>query len=176
MINEENGKEMENSEKISDLNDLFKRTYEFDIFKYVSRGLIKSQQNYEILLNELKFENSKIKEEISLLKSEINELKVNLNSNNQTHGNKEGKNNINEDIQNLKLENEIKEQNNNNLRKTKNDKGGYTNINLSKDTLSNKNKTIQNSDILDVNKNSNHENEANDEKEIEKTNESIIKL
>ena len=174
MINDENGKEMDNSEKISDLNDLFKRTYEFDIFKYVSRGLIKSQQNYEILLNELKLENSKIKEEISLLKSEINELKV--NSNNQTHENKDGKNNINEDIQNLNLENDIKEQNNKYLRKTKNDKGGYTNINLSNDTLSNKNKTIQNNDILDINKDSNDENKANDEKVIEKTNESLIKL
>ena len=174
MINDENGKEMDNSEKISDLNDLFKRTYEFDIFKYVSRGLIKSQQNYEILLNELKLENSKIKEEISLLKSEINELKV--NSNNQTHENKDGKNNINEDIQNLNLENDIKEQNNKYLRKTKNDKGGYTNINLCNNTLSNKNKTIRNNDILDINKDSNDENKANDEKVIEKTNESLIKL
>ena len=174
MINDENGKEMDNSEKISDLNDLFKRTYEFDIFKYVSRGLIKSQQNYEILLNELKSENSQIKEEISLLKSEINELKV--NSNNQTPENKDGKNNINEDIQNLNLENDIKEQNNKYLRKTKNDKGGYTNINLSNDTLSNKNKAIQNNDILDINKGSNDDNKANNEKEIEKTNESLIKL
>ena len=167
MINDENGKEMDNSEKILDLNDLFKRTYEFDIFKYVSRGLIKSQQNYEMLLNELKLENSKIKREITLLKSEINELKE--NKNNQIHENKKDKNNIDKNIPNLNLEIDNKEQNNKNLRKNKSDNGGYTNINLSNDTLSNKNKTIQKTDILDKNKDIN-------EKEMENTHESLIKL
>ena len=167
MINDENGKEMDNSEKILDLNDLFKRTYEFDIFKYVSRGLIKSQQNYEMLLNELKLENSKIKREITLLKSEISELKE--NKNNQIHENKKDKNNIDKNIPNLNLEIDNKEQNNKNLRKNKSDNGGYTNINLSNDTLSNKNKTIQKTDILDKNKDIN-------EKEMENTHESLIKL
>ena len=167
MINDENGKEMDNSEKILDLNDLFKRTYEFDIFKYVSRGLIKSQQNYEMLLNELKLENSKIKREITLLKSEINELKE--NKDNQIHENKKDQNNIDTNIPNLNLEIDNKEQNNKNLRKNKSDNGGYTNINLSNDTLSNKNKTIQKTDILDKNKDIN-------EKEMENTHESLIKL
>ena len=167
MINDENEKEMDNSEKILDLNDLFKRTYEFDIFKYVSRGLIKSQQNYEISLNELKLENSKIKEEISLLKSEINEIKA--NTTNQIHENKNRQNSIETNIQNINLEIDNKKQNNKNLRKTKSDNGGYTNINLSNDTLSNKNKIMQKTDILDINKDIN-------EKDTENTHESLIKL
>ena len=167
MINDENEKEMDNSEKILDLNDLFKRTYEFDIFKYVSRGLIKSQQNYEISLNELKLENSKIKEEITLLKSEINEIKA--NTNNQIHENKNRQNSIETNIQNINLEIDNKKQNNKNLRKTKSDNGGYTNINLSNDTLSNKNKIMQKTDILDINKDIN-------EKDTENTHESLIKL
>ena len=79
MINEENETETKNDGNLLDLDDLFKRTYEFDILKYVSRGLIKSQQNYELTLKELKSENSKIKEEISLLKKEIDILKDNKN-------------------------------------------------------------------------------------------------
>ena len=61
MINGENESEINNYQNISDLNDLFQRTYEFDIFKYVSRGLIKSQQNYETQLTELKLDNLKTK-------------------------------------------------------------------------------------------------------------------
>ena len=54
MKNAEKEKEINNPLNNLDLNDLFQRTYEFDIFKYVSRGLIKSQQNYENQLKELK--------------------------------------------------------------------------------------------------------------------------
>ena len=167
MFNVQNEKEVNNDEKISDLNDLLQRTYEFDIFKYVSRGLIKSQQNYEISLNELKLENSKIKEEIALLKSEINEIKA--NTTNQIHENKNKQNNIDTNIQNINLEIDNKNLNNKNLRKTKSDNGGYTNINLSNDTLSNKNKIMQKTDILDINKDIN-------EKDTENTHESLIKL
>ena len=75
MKNEEKQKEKEKEKEINnnnqnnlDLNDLFQRTYEFDIFKYVSRGLIKSQQNYENQLNELKLQNLKTKKQILSLK------------------------------------------------------------------------------------------------------------
>ena len=60
--------EINNNQNNLDLNDLFQRTYEFDIFKYVSRGLIKSQQNYENQLNELKLQNLKTKKQILSLK------------------------------------------------------------------------------------------------------------
>ena len=82
MKNEEKQKEKEkeinnNNQNNLDLNDLFQRTYEFDIFKYVSRGLIKSQQNYENQLNELKLQNLKTKKQILSLKKEIELLKGN---------------------------------------------------------------------------------------------------
>ena len=48
MKNAEKEKEINNPLNNLDLNDLFQRTYEFDIFKYVSRGLIKSQQIMKI--------------------------------------------------------------------------------------------------------------------------------
>ena len=77
MKNAEKEKEINNPLNNLDLNDLFQRTYEFDIFKYVSRGLIKSQQNYENQLKELKLENLKTKKEVSSLKYEIELLKGN---------------------------------------------------------------------------------------------------
>ena len=73
----EKEKEINNNQNNLDLNDLFQRTYEFDIFKYVSRGLIKSQQNYENQLNELKLQNLKTKKQILSLKKEIELLKGN---------------------------------------------------------------------------------------------------
>ena len=99
MINEENETETKNDGNLLDLDDLFKRTYEFDILKYVSRGLIKSQQNYELTLKELKSENSKIKEEISLLKKEIDILKDNKNQ--YISRNKIEYDNIKNDVKNL---------------------------------------------------------------------------
>ena len=65
----------------------FQRTYEFDIFKYVSRGLIKSQQNYENQLNDLKLQNLKTKKQILSLKKEIELLKGNNPNYNSTENN-----------------------------------------------------------------------------------------
>ena len=92
MKNEEKQKEKEkeinnNNQNNLDLNDLFQRTYEFDIFKYVSRGLIKSQQNYENQLNELKLQNLKTKKQILSLKKEIELLKGNNPNYNSTENN-----------------------------------------------------------------------------------------
>ena len=126
MNNGENEKEDNNLQNISDLNDLFQRTYEFDIFKYVSRGLIKSQQNYETKLTELKLENLKTKKELSLLKDEIELLKGNINK--PIQENKNEKNNLDIDIQNLTDELENKKQNNKNLGKFDTNKEGYNNI------------------------------------------------
>ena len=182
MINAENEKEMDNPEKISDLNDLFKRTYEFDIFKYVSRGLIKSQQNYEILLKELKSENLNIKNDILLLKEEINNLKEKANTNFFTTENKVEEKDKGVNIQNLTIDLQNKKQNYKNSRKNINEKRSYTNNNINDDSDSNKNKTLQKSTLQDINKSenknsdNNYENKNTDEKEMENTNTSMIKL
>ena len=175
MINSENEKEINNNQNNSDLNDLFQRTYEFDIFKYVSRGLIKSQQNYETKLNELQLENLKTKKEISSLKNEIELLKGNINIPNS-------ENNFDKDIQNLTDEIEKKKKNINNISKNDNIQGGYNNINLNIETHSNKNKKGQKIMSSDIIKDENiysdivGENKNIDEKEAENSNESMIKM
>lgn len=180
MNNGENEKEDNNLQNISDLNDLFQRTYEFDIFKYVSRGLIKSQQNYETKLTELKLENLKTKKELSLLKDEIELLKGNINK--PIQENKNEKNNLDIDIQNLTDELENKKQNNKNLGKFDTNKEGYNNINYNLENNSSKNRKRRNgtnSDFIkDEHMNSNdiEENKYNEEKEGENSNESMIKM
>ena len=121
MINGENEKEINNYQNNSDLNDLFQRTYEFDIFKYVSRGLIKSQQNYETKLNELNLENLKITKQLSSLKNEIELLKGNINF-------PSSENNSEKDIKNSSDEIEKKKKNINNITKNDYNQGGYNNI------------------------------------------------
>ena len=175
MINGENEKEINNNQNNSDLNDLFQRTYEFDIFKYVSRGLIKSQQNYETKLNELQLENLKTKKEISSLRNEIEHLKGNTNNPNS-------ENNLDKDIQNLTDEIEKKKKNINNISKNDNIQGGYNNINLNIESHSNKNKKGQKIMSSDIIKDENiysdivGENKNIDEKEAENSNESMIKM
>ena len=175
MINGENEKEINNYQNNSDLNDLFQRTYEFDIFKYVSRGLIKSQQNYETKLNELNLENLKIKKELSSLKNEIELLKGNINF-------PSSENNSEKDIKNSSDEIEKKKKNINNITKNDHNQGGYNNINLNKENHSNKNnkgQKIMSSDIIkDENIYSDivGENKFVDEKDVENSNESVIKM
>ena len=103
-------KEINNPLNNLDLNDLFQRTYEFDIFKYVSRGLIKSQQNYENQLKELKLENLKTKKEVSSLKYEIELLKGNPIKNTKENINK----NLDKEIKDITNEIEKKKEINNN--------------------------------------------------------------
>ena len=180
MINAENEKEVNKDEKISDLNDLLQRTYEFDIFKHVSRGLIKCQQNYEIKLNELKEENLTIKKEMSLLKAEIEILKGKTNQLN--YDIKNDHNEIDIDIQNIKEEIKNKHQDNKIFRRNQNNEGGYNNINLTIDSHLNKNKKGQNEFNSEINKDENIYSDAidgnkfNDEKDGENSNESMIKM
>ena len=77
MINGENNYMEYNTdyEYVADLNELFQKTFEFDILKYVTRGLIKNQQKYENELIEIKLDNLKSQKEIALLHEEINILK-----------------------------------------------------------------------------------------------------
>ena len=177
MFNVQNEKEVNNDEKISDLNDLLQRTYEFDIFKYVSRGLIKSQQNYGIKLNELKEENMEIKKEMSLLKKEIEMLKGKANKLN--YDIKNDHNEIAEDIQNIKEEIKNKHQDNKILGRNE---GGFSNINLSIDSHLDKSKKGKKQFDSHNNKDENiysddiEENKYNDEKEGENSNESMIKM
>ena len=110
MKNAEKEKEINNPQNYLDLNDLFQRTYEFDIFKYVSRGLIKSQQNYENQLKELKLENLKTKKEVSSLKYEIELLKGNPIKNTKENINK----NLDKEIKEITNEIEKKKEINNN--------------------------------------------------------------
>ena len=56
---------------ITDLNELFEKTLEFDIIKCVLQGILRNQQNYENKLIELKLENLKNQKEISLLNEEM---------------------------------------------------------------------------------------------------------
>ena len=182
MINEENGKE-NNYEIISDLNDLFKRTYEFDIFKYVSRGLIKSQQNYENKLDKLKLDNLNTKKELLILKEEIENLKGEKNQ--QISDYKNYENNINDEIK--KLTDEIKNKKRemlfiNNLEKNNDIYGGYNNINLKAEDYTNNNKKrnktkkINKSKEDNINSYSIEENKLLDEKKEENSQESKIKL
>ena len=182
MINEENEKE-NNYEIISDLNDLFKRTYEFDIFKYVSRGLIKSQQNYENKLDKLKLDNLNTKKELLILKEEIENLKGEKNQ--QISDYKNYENNINDEIK--KLTDEIKNKKRemlfiNNLEKNNDIYGGYNNINLKAEDYTNinkkrnKTKKINKSKEDNINSYSIDENKLLDEKKEENNQESMIKL
>ena len=171
MINEENETETKNDGNLLDLDDLFKRTYEFDILKYVSRGLIKSQQNYELTLKELKSENSKIKEEISLLKKEIDILKDNKNQ--YISRNKIEYDNIKNDIKNLTDDvGKIKQKNKNFLSNIHNQKS-FTDINFYKHEQLNKNINRLKRNISDNNRD---KNKLIDEKEIENSNDSIVQL
>ena len=56
---------------ITDLNELFEKTLEFDIIKCVLQGILKNQQNYENKLIELKLEILKNQKEISSLYEEM---------------------------------------------------------------------------------------------------------
>ena len=76
MINGDNNYNNE-FEYVADLNELFQKTFEFDILTYVTRGIIKNQQTYEDKLIEIKLENLKTQKEIALLYEEINKLKNN---------------------------------------------------------------------------------------------------
>ena len=180
MINGENESEINNYQNISDLNDLFQRTYEFDIFKYVSRGLIKSQQNYETQLTELKLDNLKTKKEILALKKEIDFLKGNTNQINPENRNES--NNIDKDLQNLTYELDKKKRYNKTFEKLYNNQGGYNNINFNEESQSNKNNKGQkglSSDIITddiINPDIIKENKNNDEKDAENSNESMIKM
>ena len=180
MINGENESEINNYQNISDLNDLFQRTYEFDIFKYVSRGLIKSQQNYETQLTELKLDNLKTKKEILALKKEIDLLKGNTNQINPENRNES--NNIDKDLQNLTYELDKKKRYNKTFEKLYNNQGGYNNINFNEESQSNKNNKGQkglSSDIITddiINPDIIKENKNNDEKDAENSNESMIKM
>ena len=180
MINGENEKDNNKHQNISDLNDLFQRTYEFDIFKYVSRGLIKSQQNYEAKLKELILANIKTKEEISLLKKEIELLKENKNY--QNSENKDVDSNLDKDIQNLTEGIEKKKQDINDLTKIDNNEGGYNNINLNIETHPNNNNKKQNGKSFDNIKGDNYYSEDVEEKKFnyennsENSNELMIKM
>ena len=180
MINGENEKDNNKHQNISDLNDLFQRTYEFDIFKYVSRGLIKSQQNYEAKLKELILANIKTKEEISLLKKEIELLKENKNY--QNSENKDVDSNLDKDIQNLTEGIEKKKQDINDLTKIDNNEGGYNNINLNIETHPNNNNKKQNGKSFDNIKEENYYSEDVEEKKFnyennsENSNELMIKM
>ena len=114
MINGENSNNYE--EYTSDLNELFQRTFEFDILTYVTRGLIKNQQNYENEIIELKLECLNNQKQISLLYEEINKIKGNNNQKNSEENENiifpQNKENIEENIQ--KLLNEKKRINMNN--------------------------------------------------------------
>ena len=61
----------DNCNCITDLNELFEKTLEFDIIKCVLQGILRNQQNYENKLIELKLENLKNQKEISLLNEEM---------------------------------------------------------------------------------------------------------
>ena len=171
MINEENETETKNDGNLLDLDDLFKRTYEFDILKYVSRGLIKSQQNYELTLKELKSENSKIKEEISLLKKEIDILKDNKNQ--YISRNKIEYDNIKNDVKNLTDDVGKIKQKNKNFESNIHNQKSFTDINFYKHEQLNKN---INRLKRNISHNNRDKNKLIDEKEIENSNDSMVQL
>ena len=78
MINEEI--EYQDNIEFSNLNELYQKTFEFDIIKYVTRGIIKNQQNVENEIIELKLNNLNMQKDITLLYEEIAKIK---GSNNQ---------------------------------------------------------------------------------------------
>ena len=152
MINGENSNNYE--EYTSDLNELFQRTFEFDILTYVTRGLIKNQQNYENEIIELKLECLNNQKQISLLYEEINKIKGNNNQKNSEENENiifpQNKENIEENIQ--KLLNEKKRINmNNKIIEINNNKDYY------EEDINNEYKNIQ----INVNEEINKQNSDN---------------
>lgn len=78
MINEEI--EYQNNVEFSDLNELYQKTFEFDIIKYVTRGIIKNEQNVGNEIIELKLNNLNIQKDIALLYEEIAKIKGSINN------------------------------------------------------------------------------------------------
>ena len=149
MINaEKNYMEYNNDfEYVTDLNELFQKTLEFDILKYITRGIIKNQQNYENELIEIKLDNLKTQKEIAILNEEINKLKgINIQKNLEEKDNinyQQKKDNIEENIQKLLNKKEKININNKNL----------TNINSQyyEENINKENQIINNEEINDKN-------------------------